>query len=350
MDTAILKINSNTFQGWKAFSISKSLETISGAFALSITDKWDSKIWPIKAGDECELFINEDKLISGYVDSVQTSVSKDDRVIEISGRDKTADLVDSSIDGMGPQFSSLKLEKLCETLCAPFGISVVLGTGVDTGAPLVNISSSVGETVFCLLEKRARQKGLLLIFNSDGALEITTPGKTFSLTALEQGKNIVSCSSQYDVKDRFSSYKVKGQNGFDENGTGGFQTLGKATDVNVPRYRPLVISADTQTTNAEAKKRAEFEAITRAARAIKVSVSVQGFRQITGELWELNKIVRVIAPAIGVVDDELLISDITYSLDDGGSVTTFGLKRKDAFIAVPEVTKDAEPSYGDLDE
>lgn len=343
-DIATLRINSVNYKGWKGFSISKSIETIANAFTLSVTDNWNGEIWPIKPGDLCEVFLSDELLITGYVDEVHTSVSKDDRTIEVTGRDKTSDLVDCSIDGIGPQFSGLKFEKLCEKLCAAFGI--VVENLADTGAVIPMVRASVGETCFEILEKRARQKGLLLTSSPDGKLRISEPGKTYAVSGLEQGENILSCSSNFSQKDRFSSYKIKAQNGFDENGTGGFQTIGRATDPNIPRYRPLVISAENAMTNSEAKKRAEYEAITRAARAVKVSVTVPGFRQRDNSFWKENQIIKTNAPSIGVVNEELLISDITYACDENGSTTAFGLKRKDAFIAVPEVSKKDELSIG----
>lgn len=343
---ARLKINSVFYEGWKAFSIQESIETIASGFRLSLTDSWGDVRWPIRDGDLCEVYIDEEKLLTGYVDSIETSISKDERTIEVSGRSKASDMVDCSADIGVSNFTGIKFEDLCKKLASPFGITFSLLSGVVTGPVISKVGVGIGETAFEILDKRAKQKGLLLISTPDGQVEISTPGKTYSVSGLTLGQNIISCNASFDSKDRFSTYKVKAQNNYELDSVGGFQVLGRATDSNVPRFRPLVISAGNSMTNAEAKTRAEFEATTRAARAKRVSVTVQGFRQSDGSLWKKNQLVRVIAPPLGVENEELLISDISYSQDESGSFTTFGLKRKDAYIPVPEVTDKDEIFMG----
>lgn len=348
MDSAFLKINDKIFGGWKSFTISQSIETIAGSFRLAVTDKWSDQKdpWPILPGDKCSVFIGEDKLITGYVDSVDTTLSANDRTITISGRDMTADLVDCSIDYAGGEIYNTKLEKICEKLFKPFGINVIAKTSTGTAITMARITN--GESVFELVEKKAREKGLLFLVNSEGGVDISAPGSDYASTALIQGVNLLSCQASFDYKDRFSVYKVKAQNGFEGSGTNGFTTLGKASDAGVSRYRPLVINGETILDIAGAKKRAEYEAIVRASRSMKVNCSVQGFRQYPdGPLWKLNQLVRFDAPLIGVESTELLISSLEYTLDDNsGSVTSIGLMRKDAFIPVPEVPKKNEFSLG----
>lgn len=344
---ARLKINSVFYEGWKAFSIQESIETIASGFRLSLTDSWGDVRWPIRDGDLCEVYIDEEKLLTGYVDSIETGISKDERTIEVSGRSKASDIVDCSLDGLGTnEFTGLKLEKLCEKLAAPFGIVFEVPSGVDTGPVIQKVTANIGDTVFEVIEKRVRQKGLLLISTPEGIVQITTPGKEYATSGLVLGQNIISCNASFDSKERFSTYKVKAQNNYELDGPSGFQILGRASDPNVTRFRPLVLQAANAMTNAEAKTRAEFEATTRAARARRVSVTVQGFKQSDGSLWKKNKLVRLIAPALGVENEELLISDISYSQDENGSFTTFGLKRKDAYIPVPEVEKKDEIFLG----
>lgn len=344
---ARLKIDSVFYDGWKAFSISESIETVASSFRLSVTDNWNNLSWPIKDGDLCEVFLGDEKLLTGYIDSVEASVSSSERTIEVSGRSKASDLVDCSADGKSA-YTGLKLEALTEKLISPFGLTVTLDEGVTTGAVIQNVGVSIGDTPFEILDKRVRQKGLLLLSGTDGNILISKPGNEYADSGLTLGENILSCSASFDSKDRFSVYKIKAQNNFEMEGLSGFQVLGRASDSNVKRFRPLVMSAANAMGALEAKTQAEFEAITRAARARKISVSAQGFFQRSGKLWKKNQVVKLNAPAIGVENDELLISDITYTLDENGSVTTFGLMRKDAFIPKPIVeTKDETLLGGD---
>lgn len=343
-DEARLKIGGKIFAGWKSFSIVKSIETLTGTFSLSVTDNWTGlkEPWPIRPGDEVGVYIGTDLLITGYVDSVENKISASERTIEVAGRDVTGDLVDCSVDN-GYQFNNIKLEKLCAHLVKPFNF--VVTTKVQTGAAIPIVAVTAGDSIFETAEKRVRQKGFLIVTNKLGELEIISPGSVRGSTALVQGVNILTASLTKDIKDRFSLYKVKVQNNFGD--VQAFQTLGMATDAAVPRARTLVLKGETQMDSAHAKKRAQYEAIVRAARGTKVNVQVQGFRQADNSIWEVNQLVRVNAPSIGLESEELLVTDVSFSLEEGsGSVTTLGLKRKDAFIAVPEVLKKNEVGFG----
>ncbi len=347
--SAKLEVNSIVYEGWKAFTISKSIETLCSEFTLSVTDNWSDQNTssPIKKGDSIKLYLDSDLLITGIVDAVKKSISASDFTISISGRDRTKDLVDCSAD-VGAQFNNLKLEKLCEKLFTPFGISVI--AKVDTGMAIPTVSVSQGDSPFEIVEKRARQKGLLLISNVDGNVEITTPASVSAFNALVLGENLLSCATSSEENNQFSEYKVKGQNNLDEEGVGGFAVMGKSTDLNVTRYRPLIIPAENITDNSQAKKRAEFEAITRAAKAGRVSCVVDGFRQSNGQLWSVNQLTRVHAPLLDLINETLLITSINYSLSDEGELTTFELMRPDAFIPTPEVPENSDVALGGLEE
>lgn len=341
-----LKIGSQRYEGWKSFSVSNSIESIAGGFSLSVTDNWGAErglAWPIKPGDAAELFFGSDQVLTGFVDEVETRVDAAIREITVTGRSKTCDLVDCSADVQGSSFYNIKLEELAKKLCAPFGISVT--AKVSTGAPLRAVNINIGESVFEVLEKRARQKGVLLIATQSGNIEIIRPSTTFTGTGLEEGKNLKAIRSLFSMKDRFSRYKVKSQASVDEGGLEMFAIEGTSTDSNVKRHRPLLISAEVQADAGAAQNRARYEAIVRAARGAKFSVTVQGFRQnIKGALWQPNQLVRVHAPIAGI-EEELLISAVTYQLDDSnGSETVLELVRKDAFTPEPQPDPAQDPT------
>jgi prophage tail gpP-like protein len=102
-----------------------------------------------------------------------------------------------------------------------------------------------------------------------------------------------------------------------------------------------MIRPEASTTTAYAQKRASWEATVRAARAGRVSVTVQGWTQADGTLWPVNRLVRVRAPRLAI-DADLLIAEATYTLSEGaGTRTTLALRRRDAFLPEPVVAKAA---------
>jgi len=344
---AFLKINEKKFSGWKSFAISKSIETLSGSFNFSVNDNWSGlkAPWPIQPNDKAEVYLGDTKLITGYVEVVRNSLSSTDTTIEVSGRDIAADLVDCSADISGGEIKSQKLEALAAWLLGPFGLKVL--TSVDTGSAFPNFRITQGQSVFEILDKKIRQKGFLLISNENGTVEITEPGEDYALTGIVEGQNIMSSDASFDFKDRFSKYTVKAANDLEVDGMDGYKIIGRATDEGVPRFRPLVIVGESAMTLEQAKKRAQYEASVRAARSVKVSVTLSGFTQRDGSIWKMNQLVRVNSPTIGIINETLLICDVSYSLSEGaGAITTLGLKRKDAFIPVPTVNKSNNPDLG----
>lgn len=343
MDKVSLFINGKIYDGWKTVELTRSLKAASGSFSLSITDRWSNQKepWIIAPDDKAEIQIGNDLILTGYVDTVSSDADKDSYSIAVAGRDKTADLIDCSIESTSGQFKNVTIKKLAETLCAPFSVPVVCDS---PGAVFETFAIQQGETVFEALERAARKRGLLLTTDGKGSLVITSPAATRSTTRLEQGENIKAMGSVFEGKNRFSKYIVKGQdNAIKGDPSFSFAIKATATDSNVKRYRPLIIQSEQLTSLADAKTRANWEATVRAAKASKFNIVVQGWRQGDKTLWRPNQLVLAIAPRIGL-NGELLITDVKYTLESsGGSITVLTLERKDAYLPAPEVPEKTDP-------
>lgn len=344
-----LRVGGRIFGGWKDASVTRSIKAFAGTFTLGITDNW-SGIGPltINAGDECRLLINGQTIITGYADSIENSIDAESHTITVSGRDKTADLVDcSAICGQG-EVKGQDLLGLAQLLAQPFGVNVKAET--DVGSTFTNFSIQPGETVFDALERAAKLRGLLLSTDGLGNLVIQKVGASQADGAVVQGENVKRAALSVDTKDRFSAYYVKAQtSGSDEsNGATVAHVKAQSTDENVSRYRPLVIVAEDKATTADAEKRAQWEAAVRAANAEKVTATVQGFEQKSGgALWTINQLVKVSLPILGI-EQEMLIGEVQFSMSDGsGSETQLTLQRAEAFIPEPIILKTKGGSGGD---
>lgn len=341
-----LFVNGKIYDGWKEVEIKRSLKAASGSFSLSLTDRWSDQLqpWIVAPDDSCVVKIGNDAVITGYVDTTSPSMTPTTRSISTSGRDKTADLIDCSVEHSSGEISGVTIKRLAEILCSPFGISVVME--VDPGARFDVIKIQQGESVFETLERAARKRGFLLTTDGLGALVITRPGILRAQTRLQQGMNIKEGAGTFTSKNRYSKYTVKGQDtGFasDLEPAFAYRQKATATDPSVTRYRPLVIQSEQLTNLNDAKQRVNWEATVRAARASSFSVTVQGWRQGDGTLWRPNQIIECRADWIGLMGD-LLITDVAYRLSDTtGEVATLALERKDAYKPEPEVPAKSDP-------
>lgn len=354
-DEVALAVNGTRYRGWKSVRITRSIESIAGSFALDVSDRWDGveAPWPIAEEDECRVEIDGITVIDGYVDKRSLSASKDARTLSYSGRDRAAQLVDCSAitDAGGVSkgkwtFYNIDVFRLAVALAEPFGIPVSVQPGL--GVVLAKDKKVVvhpGDTSFEVLSRMAAAAGVLLVSDGAGGLVITRAGAARAASLVES-ENILAASVDYDAADRFHRYLISSQiPGLDEASGEATRIQAEAIDKGVRRTeRVLLIRPDKGYTTAESRQRADWEARVRAARAEKVNVTVQGWKQPNGKLWPINAITRVRAPRLIGVDGDLLISQVEYSIGDGGKVTQLSLVRPDAFTPEPSAT--VKPSDG----
>lgn len=347
-DIVVVFISNKQYNGWKSFSIKRRLDSFSGSFSMDIHDRFreDGSRWPIKPGEKIQIFIGKDKIFTGYIDTLSASADADSRSFSVSGRDLTGDLVDCVPKQQG-ELKNLTLLQLCETICAPFGISV---QNVVTDKKVLSEKFEIwrikpSETAFETLDRAAKQRGVFLIANDFGQLRITRKGRFRASSEIVQGVNAVSISASYDNKDRFSEYKVVGQApGSDKfSGQNVSSPSAKAFDRGIDRFRPTIIVSETNIDQGKAQDRANWENTLRAANSFKVNVSLYDFFQQDGRLWRINEIVKVTSGFIGLQKQDLLVRSVDFSKGNG-TVCTMELTRPDAFQPKKEIEKEDDPT------
>ncbi|MFN4328298.1 MAG: phage baseplate assembly protein [Limnobacter sp.] len=359
-----LKVNGQIYSGWKSVSIRQGIEQIAGTFELSITDRWPDQTlqWSISPGEFCEVLIGEDPVITGYVDKVSTSYDAGSHTISVVGRDKTGDLVDCSAPSVS--FSSLSFLQIASKLAEPFDIKVIDQTieGGKGKSPrrvsnLAKWSTQNGESVHRTLERIARSEGVMLVSDSKGSLLITRSGLGGKcIDSLELGKNILKASSEQNHSALYSEITVKGQSSaagasqFDLSRAQPKASVKREVNATsgskVGRYRPLVVVAESQADAARCQTRARWEVSNREAKARRISVTVQGWRQSDGSLWGVNKLVKLVCPWMRV-DGQFLIASISMRLDESGTTSDLELVDPRAFDELAEIPQPAAgPSSG----
>ena len=347
MNKVTLLVNGVLFSGWKSVSIKKSLKSIVGSFDLVYTDVWNytNEPWRIKQEDRCEVFIDDELVCTAYVDAVESSISDSDKTLTVRGRDITCDLVDCSTDIKQVEFKNQKADKIIQALAQPFGIKVI--TDVDPGPVFSVWTIQRTETPYENMVKIANKRGLLLITDEKGQLVITSVKSQRAANPIIEGKNAKQVSASFDATKRFSRYKVQTQSSgsaIAEDEDADVESFitgieGSAQDNVVRRYRPTIIKLDNSGTEADARRRAQWEATIRAAESTQVGVVVQGWRQSGGSLWRTNLITKVTSQWCGI-DDDMLIDQIEYSLDnDSGTVTRMDLVPPTSYLPQPTIEK-----------
>lgn len=336
-DEITVSINGTAYAGWKAASVSRSLDAVCGEFNVSLMDKWNILAEPmrIRPGDACQVLIGGEPVITGYIDAVSPAISAGDHSVAISGRDKTCDLVDCSAMIESYETIGLDLAALARLICASLDdISVKVET--DVGPPFERFAVQPGETAFACLDRAAKLRGVLLTTDGEGSLVLSAKGSfADSGDALVYGRNIKSATANFDWRNRFQTYRVNGQMPAFDDGLDDprHDEIGEARDVNVMRKRPLILTAEAWSGEEECRTRAENECCCRAGDSERVNVQVVGWRQSSGELWKPALQVSVTAAPIYLDNDSFVVATVRYSYSDGdGTVAELELRRPDSYL------------------
>jgi len=333
-----LVVNGRRYSGWKSLKVTRSIESIAGSFALEVSDRWggSGEPWPIVEEDECEVEIGGHTVITGFIDKRgPLTLAATQRGLTYSGRDRAAALVDCSALLKAWTYTNIAIDDFARALAAPFGIRVGVQTGLEL-PPLRKIVISPGDSPFEAIKQAAKQLEVLVVSDGQGGI-LFTRSAAAAATSLVEGFNVEAAEIEYDGSDRFHRYVVLCQvPGTDQASGAATSIRAEATDDGVKRTdRVKVIRPSKGMSAGDARRLADWEARTRAARAETVSIAVVGWAQPNGTLWAPNTLTLVKVPSIGI-DGQMLISQVDYSISNtGGQVTQLRIVRPDAFTPEP---------------
>lgn len=351
VDQVKLQVNGMLFSGWKSARVISGIERLARDFTLEITNKFPGNAdiaRKIKPGDQCQLFIGGDLVLTGYVDATPVSYDAKNLTVTVKGRSKTADLVDCSAVNAPGQWRSQKLEKIAQDLASPYGVSV--RTEVATGEAIADHTIQQGESVFESIDRLMRLRHVLATDNESGDLvfiSVGSGGRT--VTALELGKNIKSGSAELDYKNVFSEYICKGQNAGNDDyfGESAAGSNASVSDTALGRKRVLLLKQSGQADESTCQDRVDYERASRSAKAMQAVYTVVGWRQENGDLWKSNTLVRVIDPIIGF-DLVMLIVEVSLVIDAQGMRAEITVGPQDGYIT--KAAKSAKKAAGTGDQ
>lgn len=327
-----LKANGLLFGGWESITAEVGIEQCSGGFELSVMDRWsvDAEPLQIHPGDQCELLIANQTVITGYVDTRKPRMDTKSHSIRITGRDKTADLVDCSAIYRSGQWKGVKLDRIARDIADPFHIDV--HAEVDVGDPFDSFHIEEGEHAFETIDRAARMRGLLVMTDGTGRLILTRASTQKADVSLVQGVNVLEAELDHSWKERYSEIIVKGQGKGSSTDFADKVAHGKGstTDPAITRYRPLIVISEHHGRGPTFAQRAEWERNVRRGRGTRAIVRVQGWTTDAGIVWKPNVLVPVDIPYLGI-QEELLIARCVYRKSEHGTVTDLQLAHPSAF-------------------
>ncbi|WP_449246573.1 phage baseplate assembly protein [Desulfarculus baarsii] len=347
-----LTVGGRVLAGWESIRIEQGMDRLSGAFSLSIAEKYPGEPgkYNVAHGDPCVVALAGRTMITGYLDEPIITFGAEEHRIELQGMDKTADLVDCCHVAETTQWTGQTLAQIAAEVCRPFGITIHAEAAV--GDPFDSAAIGQGETVHVFLAKLARQRALFLLSYGDGRLIITNSSGRPNGGTVEVGGNCKQITIGGAGVARFSQYIVKGQGRAappaqnltpeqkEEYRKTYLAPAGRAADGVVKRWRPKVILAGQDATLADLEKRAAFEAARAAGMARPIRAACVGWGPAKGSYWRINSLVTVIDNRLGL-RLQRLVERVSFSLDEqGGSISELSLVHPAAYLPEPASADD----------
>ena len=348
-----VRCNGQIFEGWTEVVVIRDANAVATRFRLVVTEPTTSRGavmgWQIRPGDPLTIELGGKQVVNGIVDVRQASFDAENHGVQIDGRSLTADIVEAAAvtdEGKpaGP-FENYSLDEIARSLLKPYSIGVkVIG---DAGAPFARVATQFGESIFELLERLARIRGLHLLDDEEGNLVLSDgsdQGK--DKVGLVQGVNILRANATMDVSQVPSDLIVVGQAPGDDTQSGADVANQSATATNdkAPRKRPKVIVAEEPSGKADMKLRADQELAKLAADQAQAQVAVQGWFTASGDLWAPGMVVKLTAPML-LIDRDMVVVTAELAQSDGeGTTTTLTLITPEAFAVGPPSAQQNAPT------
>ncbi len=322
-----LKVNGIDYSGWTSVSIITSLQSFYRTFSLESSRRVSSEgIFgvEIRTCDEVEVFIGEDKVITGYVTKVDVSYNASSLHIRIQGAGKPWIMFSSALPYTAPKaYENTSITETLKRIASFFGLtfhSTILLTDKTT------VSFSADESIISKIQDILKRKNILLTEDEFGRLVLTSPGALGQASSyLKSGENILSGKTSDNAENYYSEYLVYGQgtNPDSLRPVTDNQLMGKATG----SHKIVRVLAKKQTGNAlqsDLDVRANLLKNYSEATAVTRSYIVKSWRQDNGELWRPNQIVKVMDSIFNEYSG-LLVESVTYSLNSNGTVCQLNL-------------------------
>lgn len=369
-----LTAGGQVFTDFTAVTIERDLAALAGRFSLTCLDQAragaalaGTKVpTPLLTGAAATVAIDGDVVLVGYLDRVDLAIDGTRLSCDVSGLDKTGDLVRCAAFPNGPaELRGIGLLALAQKVCGPFGITP--SADVDLGAAFPRLAFHPEDTGRAVLDMAARQRAVLVTSDGVGGLVLTRGGVTRAPAPLWLGQNVLGVSSTDDWSARHSDYFVRGQtpaaNGrragvapaitytFTPTGqivshttpgpatateAAGVLMTGHAVDPAVTRWLPVVRRARSQSGSSSVQAQADWMLRTARGRSRGLHYRVLDWRDAkTHTLWKPNTTVAVSDPYSGI-DGDMLIAGVRYTYSAEGMLTELRVVRPGTYDLLAE--------------
>ena len=343
-----LQLGGERYSGFTSASVTRSVATLAGNFSIALTAQ-QGRSFPVKLGSAAKIFVDGSQVIEGFVETIDVDYDVESHTIQVGGRDRTADFIDSSVGVVTGILRGLSLEALVRRTLDGMGLSDIEVISEAFAGPFdaFELEPMFDQTGAEFIEPFTRARAILATTDGQGNIVLTRAGSDTAPGAIRNkigGKDntVLSGSLSLDETERFAAYTVKSEDVFSREKEGDFDIAAgtdissTVTDSEIRSERRIAFEAEENlTTIQEANDRAVWESNIRRAQSKRAEFVVQGY-SVNGALWVPNQRVAVDDDFLDITS-EMLIESVTYALSlSGGSTTSLVCVPPDSYQLAAE--------------
>jgi prophage tail gpP-like protein len=363
VDSVIVIINGQPLAVWTKVSVNLAFGKASNVAKVTLTEK-PSDPFPAQLNDKAVVIINGEPVVTGYVDDVDGSHDFGNHEINITVRDKTQDLIESTIGPKQEYKPPISLKDVASGTLKKMGLSdikVVDNVCPEQFRPSEKVGGSIDTFGHDFLKNWANKRQVVLGTDGKGNLTIDRnqkkrgPGMLFKSFEDSPVNNVLSAQYKNSTKKRANKHSAAGQKsqtdrdwetkpkGVAEGQAGPMsQNIGDAFDTAMRPTRKIHYRGRQAIEGKTPKDAAAWKSNLARADGVTYEATVQGFNQVPGVLWRPGFIIPVRDDHFLLADDMFIKSVTLEKTWKGGSTTKISCTVKDAY------TKDAseQPKSG----
>jgi prophage tail gpP-like protein len=353
-----ISTNGNIYKQWKSASFTRSIDNLCGEFVVESSDVLSGR-YPIRAGNEIVLRLNDNQLMRGYIDTIVTSGDVNSHTVTFTGRDVTCDIVDSSVPAEAKQENSGTLRDFCKRVVDGLGlrISVIDTTGeLETLEVGEDESGSIGENAFEFLNILCRKRHAYLTTDTDGNLVVYKPAtRTIDgqlvLRRNYLNNNIVSFNFiDSSGRNLFYHYVAKGQDSLLTPGADEDRTADVFDEtVRRSRFREVPVEDDMNDEQINARIKEEVNMRRSLSESYTCNVAWSDTnKSFINDLWQVGSLVYAVNEVVGFEGVFLIKSTVGRFDIMGGSSIAVTLVTSDGYTGEPaaDITTTRKSSFG----
>lgn len=312
------------FTGFTAYTL---VRNVNGVDGFSFSSSWDYESAALRnmfrpfSYPVFDVYFDDDLVFKGVLMPPTPEVKPNAETLNVQGYPLCGVLVDSCLPpSLFPaEYNGMNVREIAETICEPFGITVVVQG--DVGEVFEKVEASLEDKCWDFLQKLCEQRGLYMTNTADGSLLIYKPEiEAVSATFIQGEQPFISCTPEFDGQKMYSH--ITGYTKTTEE-----NDSEKYTYENKALIRKGVLRCYGKAIEDAEGGTLEQGVLSLAGRmfgeCVKYKLVVSGYRDRNGKLYRENMAVSVKAPGCEIYRETKFLADqVSMKRDDQGGETT----------------------------